>query len=479
MQISGISTVKYNKTPYESGIRTRRNKSAETVFTKRTKLNNKKITYSEGKKIFLNGIKTQFTDTLTMLCSPKALTGIAGFIIALSFLPIINIPVSAAGGVLALGFGAAALARTAKHTINFIKNNKNGAYAKARKDLEKIGGDSVDLALSLPFAPKAVLKTGQFVKYGKIGFNKSFAECPVPEKFFRLTWSGKANAELERKLCYNKAADAEIKALKNLSETEAARIKQNITDYNIADEQIPEVVLDKWAKSHGISAKPDWEYRTLAKGTAGYASIDDCTIVLNDYKTTVEPPARFVLLQKTQAGENYRFSYWDTKENTRIEEIVSKKIIDENDRLSAIFNASSPQLQRILTTIHEREHIDQYARIIMIKGNKALYQTPTRTALELYHRMIKDIAACGSSPEKSQEIAQIISTLNNPKNGTFAEYIKRPIEIGARKAETEALKDPFYKHLDNIYKQVNANIPKNNNGRTAVLNTVRADSMAS
>ena len=41
-------------------------------------------------------------------------------------------------------------------TVKAIKHNKNGEYAQLRNDLGKIGGDCLDLALSMPFLPKAL-----------------------------------------------------------------------------------------------------------------------------------------------------------------------------------------------------------------------------------------------------------------------------------------------------------------------------------
>ena len=50
-------------------------------------------------------------------------------------LPIIGIPAAVGGSALALGFAGLAAGKGAYHTIQFLKNNENGTYDIARKNL--------------------------------------------------------------------------------------------------------------------------------------------------------------------------------------------------------------------------------------------------------------------------------------------------------------------------------------------------------
>ena len=93
--------------------------------------------------------------------------------------------------------------------------------------------------------------------------------------------------------------------------------------------------------------------------------------------------------------------------------------------------------------------------------------------------MIKEISAQKTSPEKAQEIANIIAKYFEKDSGTGISYLQRPQEIGARKAEAQAIDRPLYVHLNNIYKKVNAQNPKSKIDSTTILTTTRVFSQAS
>ena len=480
IRINNLETTRYNKPNIENS-----KKVQNSAFTKygfsQIEFSGKKtkpITLNEGLLLLGKGAKQQCIDTLQSLFgSPKALIGWVGFTLGMSLLPLIGIPASVGGGVLAIGFGAVALTKTVKHSLAFAKNNREGQYNLARKNLKTIGEDSVDLALSLPFVPKSVSKVNTFVKHGKVQLNKDIIKNRTFGDALDSLFSEKTDANLERSLSFKKSAAQELsKSSSQLSKQELAKLAKDLEDYNVPFDKIPKVVLEKWAQEHNIHTMPELSFKTLENNTSGLANSRTCSIVINDYKTQIVSLPKYDLLEVKQVNNNYNYTYRNKETGKIIVEEVPKQIIDDYNALRAKLSAMSPQISQIMTTIHEREHIDQFARIVNIKGSN-IFQ-PTNSAKTIYENMIKEIQKIGETSEKTQEINNIIAHLQ-PDNGTFVRYLQRPLEIGARKAETEALKNPFYTHLDNVYQSVNAQKPKSAISRAVYMNTARADSLVS
>jgi len=87
--------------------------------------------------------------------------------------PVIGISTATAGSFLAIGFGIYSAAKTAKDVVETVKDNNEGRYDEVREDLSALGGDGLDLALTLPFMPKAINQVTRFAKYGTstVGLN--------------------------------------------------------------------------------------------------------------------------------------------------------------------------------------------------------------------------------------------------------------------------------------------------------------------
>lgn len=79
------------------------------------------------------------------------------------------------------------------------------------------------------------------------------------------------------------------------------------------------------------------------------------------------------------------------------------------------------------------------------------------------------------SPAEISEVNQYINAPNY-HGKPFTVYLKDPYEINARKIEFNALNNPTFQKLDNVFKTVNA-IPINSDYRKAILlNAIRAQS---
>lgn len=476
MRINSINTQNYNNFNINNRPKTT-SKPAAVNFTSRKPHTapNERITYTEGMSILWGGVKQQISDTINFLfCNPKGIMGMLAMGAGLALLPFIGIPVSVGGSALAVIFGTAASIKTVKHCINFAKHNNNGQYDEARKNLKNLGEDSVDLALSLPFTPKAVPKLINFQKYGKIKPDKNLFKKHTVSESIDIGTAPSYNAELERSLRFRQAAANELKNSNKLSASEHRTLEKELEDYNVYIDKIPEVALDKWAKAHQIYTKPNVIIKSMPEGIAGAAAGRTCTIIINDNKVKIPPHNRYETLETKQINDIYEIKYRDKATGEIIIEEVPKKIADDYKELTQKLQALSPEVARILTIIHEREHIDQFARMALTKGINIVQ--PTDSAKTIYKNMIQEMTPQKRTLEKAEETAQIIA--DKPRNGTFAQYLKSIAEIGAREAEKQALKNPLYTHLDNICKKVNSQKPTSAN-YTIAMSTLRADSLAS
>lgn len=137
--------------------------------------NNTKVSFKEGLSLIGKGFVNKIKDLgKSIIQHPlKTLAIVGATTLGLAALPIIGISSAVGASVLAIGCAGIAVGKTAVHTAKAIKHNNNGEYNELRKDLEKIGGDGLDLALSLPFVPKAIKTIKRNINFAPaIGLNK-------------------------------------------------------------------------------------------------------------------------------------------------------------------------------------------------------------------------------------------------------------------------------------------------------------------
>ncbi len=156
----GISS---NKLKYDEFVHSSKDNSQE------------KVSFKEGLKLvgkgFINKLKNMATSIVQHPVKTIAAVGATALLISAA--PLIGVASATAGAFLALGFAAYAVGKTAVDVVETVKDSKEGRYDEVRQDLEQIGGDGVDLALSLPFAPKAIKQVSRFARYGTgtVGLN--------------------------------------------------------------------------------------------------------------------------------------------------------------------------------------------------------------------------------------------------------------------------------------------------------------------
>lgn len=135
-----------------------------------------KVGFKEGMKLVGGGFWNKTKEVVkTIVKHPIQTVGVIAFTTAaLTALPLIRITASAGAAGLALLFAGYAVGKTAYHSYNAIKHGRSGEHNKVRKDLKKIGGDGLDLVLSLPFAPKALNAVERQAKYTRNGLKPMF-----------------------------------------------------------------------------------------------------------------------------------------------------------------------------------------------------------------------------------------------------------------------------------------------------------------
>ncbi len=209
-----------------------------------------KVSFGEGAKLVAGGFVNKVKNIgKSIIEHPVRTIGtVAVATAALSALPLVGISSAAGAAGLAIGAAAIAVGKTAAHGIKAVQHNRAGEYNLVRDDLQNIGGDCVDVALSLPFVPKAVKTVKSFAKYGKIGLNSELiselkAAKGIKAKADALKGGNFKiieNVQLEEtysKYFTSEADKAEFIELKNMSNGDFANAiyKKTVQQMNVED----------------------------------------------------------------------------------------------------------------------------------------------------------------------------------------------------------------------------------------------------
>lgn len=453
LYINGIKTSSNISFNHKSSEKTQYNNPNHKMYSY---LQNEKITFGEGVTLLLSGVVTQGKELLTSIIEHPLKTGalIGGTTLGLMALPFIGIPTAVGGGILAVGFAAVSLGKTALHTAEFVKYNQKGSYDFARMSLEQLGKDTFDTALSLPFAPKAITNIKSFAKFGKINRNSELiSQLKNTKKLSeKLSIIKAADKELSRNLNFQYAADKELSQFQTLTKSEKDILRKELLEFNVPADKIPDVVLDKWAKIRGIYTKPDIKYDSLPQNTKAVANAAECSITINDYKQNLTADfSKFKLLSQKLQNDEYIITYKNIKNGSTIVETIPKETLDKYTALCSLHYGISPQASRILTVIHEREHIHQFALMSKLQGLDWLKNNITNRGRYLLTQIIDEI----NNSNRPIDSKRVLSYFSRSQSETPASYIKETLEIDAREMEYKAIENPIFQLLNNIFKRTN------------------------
>lgn len=434
---------------------------------------NKKVSFAEGVKLVAQGFVNQAKDIVTGIIKHpiKTIATIGATTAGLLALPIVGIPTAVGGGVLAIGFGLLASAKMLINTGKAIKHSKNGEYDKARDDYKNIGKSGVDLALSLPFVPKAIKSIKEFAKYGKIGINHALLQelknaNGLSEKVRVIN---NANTEFARSYDYQRIVDSHLEKMQATS-AEKALIKKELLEFNVPEEKILEVAMDKLAKHKGYKTSPKLVEEQLQSTNCGQWNSNTGEIVINKDRhanTSVSGgasgniPTDKLKLKKVETYDtnNYKFTMENPVTGEVAYEIVPKKIYDNYRSLYTKMDDVSPRGQKLLTMVHEYEHFHQDCLQARRYGIDPKLATPGK---KLQLRVVREQ---GNVVPNSQEWIDAGVYRNAELNYTsknFGKYIQNELEVGARNAEARAMNSAEFKRLDAVLAEIKDSYKSNN-----------------
>lgn len=420
----------------------------------------KKVDFKEGINLIGKGFLSQGKNLLTSIIKHPvrtiATTAItSGVLLAL---PLIGIPTAVGGGFLTLGFAGFSIFNLAKNIKEAKENNDKQDYSKAQDSFKKIGNSIFDVALTLPFAPKAVKEISEFAKYGKVGINSTLISNFKQEKGFKkLSAFQKANQEFKRSYTYQAKVD---KALMNsgLDEARMQQAKKILLQYNVEDEKIIEVTVERLKREKGISIDIPIKKEQTESGKLGNFSPDKCEITIKDRNLPdlIKPKnsSSKIAIKKIHSydSNHYRCEMYDIQTGKRTaDQIIRKDIYDSYIANSKAHYALNQNAKDISVVTHEYEHFDQWGKIMRMEGTK-LPKFLTKEARARYSKLAN---TQGIIPKNSPEYqvakryAKHIQGRNYSTNNAI-EYILNEREIGARLAQDILYKQDWFKIYNTI-----------------------------
>ncbi len=371
------------------------------------------VTFKEGAKLIGKGFLKQAKGIASSVFKHpiRTIAAIAGTSLVLSALPLIGITAATGASVLALGFAGISLFKTAKDTVHVIKDNKNNNYDSMRNNLEKLGSDTLNLALSLPFVPKAIKQVNRTIKYGTttIGLNKEL-----------------------------------IGSLKNIKSAKDIPFELNKADLKINYEMI--------ANEMGLKIKPKLVFKDMGLQLTGAYEPASGTIEINElclkpgYKTLAKlSKMDNEVLLRHELEHFKQFSDIARSEEYGINGLSNtlKQYYEhlKNDDQSTLesYGINTKTMNSILNGDGSALNSEFYKSIIEENGTIA---TGTQEAAKVAEYAKGFVSK--SAPETIQEIKDAISTANgiiNEQKAMLNEYKKNILEKEAFAAQEEFAKN--------------------------------------
>lgn len=414
-----------------------------------------KIAPKEAAKLMLYGAFSQVNGLIqeTIKNPFKVILPTLGTTVAIMALPLVGIPSAAGAGALAITTASISVARLCTNLYNLGKNTKQKEYNKARENYKNIGNSTLDLALSLPFMPKAVKSIKDFAKYGKLHLNMS-AIKKMKNPADILPTLKKANQEIYRGYDYTKIVDSKLSSFA-MSEAERAQIRKELLTFNVPEDEIMRIVTKRLAKHKGYTHYPQPEYDVLRKGVHGsYAPYYGQLKLADKTKTPLPPSVKGESIDLNRVMPNdsrtYRCEMVNSVTGEITHEIVPKELLDDFFRLTDQNKTLSQQGRTISTVVHEFEHFDQYAKIARLKGINPKYKPKAK---RLYKHAIKTKGQISPLSPMAQEVERYAS-VNMANNKNYVKYLQNSLEVGARRAQAEAINTPEFQRLESIFKEL-------------------------
>ena len=342
---------------------------------------------------------------------------------ALAALPFFGISMATGGALMVVGFGGLAIFNTAKNLYKARKNNKNGNFNDVRNNLQNLGGNIVDLAMTLPFMPKAIKHLKRNIPL-YIKNTSTIVHNPDGSGYSKIKnyYGGKSIEEYAKDgtfkgITYKDSLFSKMKRAKTWKErysllTSQDRKEAMFEQINKAYKQV--------AKDRGIDSARDVRFMANTDEMTGKISIENNEILIKE-------------ISKYKAKNGYVHAGMDS--------------FDAN-LVNAKANGRTPD--NIIKTIgHEHRHVEQHEMIARAEG---LVDKNSNYAQAFSADAIRKGVIKKGTPEW-QMAKDFLDARKNYVSGTqnYEAYRKNLLEVDARNVgETEIANQIMVKLKSNM-----------------------------
>ncbi len=370
------------------------------------------VSFKEGLTLVGKGIKDKAVGIVKSIIQHPVRTAatIGISTAAIATLPFFGISMATGGAAMVVGFGGLAIYNTAKNLYITHKNNKNGDFSEVRNNLQNLGGNIVDLAMTLPFMPKAIRQLKRNIP---LYMQRDIAIVNKPNgsgySKVKRYFGGESIEEYAKDgslkgITYKDSLLSKMKRAKTWKERFEVLTKQDRKEAMF--EQINKA-YKQVAKDRGINSARDVRFMTNADEITGNIKIENNTITIKE-------------ISKYRAKNGYVHAGMDSFDAN----LVNAK-------------ANGRKLEDIVKTVgHEHRHVEQHEMIARAEG---LVDKNSNYAQAFSADTIKKGVIKKGTPEW-QKAKDFLEARNNYVSGTkdYEAYRKNLLEVDARNVgETE------------------------------------------
>ncbi len=299
---------------------------------------NDKVSSKEALGLLCKGFVNKAVDIIKgVVTHPiKTVAALALTTGALFALPFVGVSVATGGAALVVGFGLMASVNTIRNTWKAYSNYKKDDNNELRKNLKDLGGNGFDLALTLPFLPKAISHLKRNVS-------------PYFQPKIMITNDNNANTVTTMEKYFGGTKETTVDAAGKIVE-----VKKNSLFSQIMKEPTWEgkfKLLLQQDRRELFMSELNNAYRQTAK-ERGFVSPSD----LECYNKPIE---------YTIKGKEVSTTANCGHVNTAVDASTPRL----NTATLYIENPSSKSLNEMITSIgHEHRHVEQFSQIVRTEG---------------------------------------------------------------------------------------------------------------
>ena len=269
-----------------------------------------------------------------------------------------------------------------------------------------------------------------------------------------------------KKSPFEKTVDGLINRLGN-GPVDKKMLKEELMAFNVNEESLGKVAIDKFAEKLGFNVKP---YINNVKMERGMGSCNPCydQIDINTHPKFLSKRDIDDLRQNIKNCKGYAE---DDIINAKIVQLNKEyplpvKDIRDYSQYYIKNNERSPQIEKILTVLHEGYHMKQHCEIanaIGVSGFERflrmfepgfVFDKFTRNFYEANTIKQGGTVNVEKQAQRAQKLMADIEDRVDPRVD-FAAYWRSPSEVEARRFEAKIMKNPLYAMLEEVFQKLN------------------------